>query len=208
SDHIVGHGQEFFAHACQLGLEGIISKRADAGYRSGRGRNWLKVKCSFHEEFVVVGFTDPAGGRKGFGSLLLGAHDGGELVYAGRVGTGFSDRQLQQLHRTLRGIEVKRSALDKPPADARNAHWVKPQLVAEVEFTERTRDGRLRHPTFRGLREDKDAAEIDLPTDIAVEDAMDASLEAVPARASGGAGRRRVPGEAEVAGIRITHPER
>jgi len=203
SDHIVGHGREFHAHACELGLEGIISKRADAGYRSGRGRSWLKVKCTDNQEFVIGGWTDPAGGRKGFGSLLLGAHDPqGRLLYAGRVGTGFSDRQLEQMHRTLRGIAADESPFEDPPTDVRKPHWVRPQLVAEVEFTERTRDGRLRHPTFRGLREDRDADEIALPGKVRLEEPLEEA--AAPARG----GTRRVPGEASVAGVRVSSPER
>jgi bifunctional non-homologous end joining protein LigD len=199
SDHLDGHGPEFHAQACQLGLEGIIAKRADAPYRAGRGRAWLKVKCTLHEEFVVCGFTDPAGGRKGFGSLLLAGHENGRLVYAGRVGTGFSDRLLEQLHRQLRAIETDRIPLDGKPPSLKGVHWVEPRLVAEVEFTERTRDGHLRHPTFRGLREDKEAEEVAMP---GIAD-MDEPAPA-PARAS----VRRAPGEAEVAGVRISNPGR
>ena len=200
SDHLTGHGPEFHGQACQLGLEGIIAKRANAPYRAGRGKAWLKVKCTLHEEFVVCGFTDPGGGRKGFGSLLLAGHENGRLVYAGRVGTGFSSRQLDQLHRQLKAIETGRSPLSGKPPSLKGVHWVEPALVAEVEFTERTRDGHLRHPSFRGLREDKEAREIGLPGIADMDE---------PATTKAGSGRvRRVPGEAEVAGVRISNPDR
>src|SRR5690606_4633201 len=126
--------------------------RGDAPYRSGRNRQWLKVKCTFHEEFVVGGFTPPGGARTGFGSLLLGAWENDAFRYAGRVGTGFSARQIDELHDRLRELDVKAKPFADDVPDARGARWVEPVLVIEVEFTERTRDGRLRHPVFRGVR--------------------------------------------------------
>lgn len=198
SDHIHGKGPAFFEQACTLGLEGIISKRADARYSSGRSRTWLKVKCTQHAEFVVGGFTKPAGARSGFGSLLLGAYENGEFVYAGRVGTGFSFRQLEDLHARLKKIERNASPFSETPRDVRGAHWVKPAMVIEVEFTERTRDGRLRHPTFRGLREDRDAEEIVMTGEAAMQSANIAEERT---------GKRRND-EAVVAGVRLTHPER
>lgn len=201
SDHIISNGPEFYEQACQLGLEGIISKRADGLYRGGRGRQWLKVKCTYHEEFVVSGYTEPGGQRSGFGSLLLGAYDSGRFVYAGRVGTGFSSSQISQLHRMLRKIETDRSPFHAQVPDVKQVHWVKPLLVVQVEFTERTRDGRLRHPTFRGLREDREPGEIRLTGAVDMQETATPEGDA-PARP------RRAPGEARVAGVRLTHPDR
>ncbi len=154
--YIVGQGPEFFAQACQSQLEGIICKRRDRPYRPGRSAEWLKVKCAHREEFVIGGYTQPEGSRIGFGALLLGYHDDqGHLLYAGRVGTGFSDALLEQLAEQLRSIEQKQSPfanLQGRTGQARGVRWVKPQLVAQVTFSEWTRDGRLRHPSFQGLR--------------------------------------------------------
>src|SRR4030095_4237770 len=144
-------GAKVLASASRMGLEGIISKRADAPYVSRREPTWRKSKCQQRQEFVVIGWTDPQGGRSGFGALLLGYHDDQKrLVYAGRVGTGFGDELLRDLHKQLKSL-----AIDKPPTDIdppqremRNAHWVKPQLVAEVRFTGWTPDGVLRHPAL------------------------------------------------------------
>lgn len=200
SDHIQGQGPEFFEQACQLGLEGIISKRANAHYRSGRGKQWLKVKCTQHQEFVVGGFTKPGGSRSGFGSLLLGAYKDEEFVYAGRAGTGFSRRQIDQVHALLRARETgTRPFIDDVP-NSRDAHWVKPELVIEVEFSERTRDGRLRHPVFRGLREDRDPREIALSGDI--------DMQEQPASETRTVARRSRTGDAMASGIRISNPDR
>ncbi|QTP58019.1 DNA ligase D [Billgrantia antri] len=160
SDHLDAQGAAFHERACQMGLEGIISKRADSHYRQKRSRDWLKVKCVSHEEFVIGGYTDPGGSRSGFGSLLMGAYGKQGLAYAGRVGTGFNNRLLEQLSATLQELEVKRSPFHGSVPDSRSVHWVRPEIVIEVEFTERTRDGRLRHPAFRGLREDRNPEEI------------------------------------------------
>ena len=160
SDHIDAQGAAFHERACQMGLEGIICKRSDSRYQQKRSRDWLKVKCISHEEFVVGGYTAPGGSRSGFGSLLIGAYGRKGLAYAGRVGTGFSNRLLAQLSATLQELEVKRSPFHDSVPDSRSAHWVRPELVIEVEFTERTCDGRLRHPAFRGLREDRNPEEI------------------------------------------------
>ncbi len=163
SDHVEGHGRAFHAQACQLRLEGIISKRREAPYRPGRGRDWLKVKCLQEQEFVVVGHTAPQGARTGFGALWLAAHDAaGRLVSVGKVGTGFDEATLTRLHRRLRALETTSPPVSNPPrgAAARGVRWVRPELVAQVAFTELTADGSLRHPTFRGLREDKPASEV------------------------------------------------
>ena len=157
SDHVAGSGPDFFAQACKLGLEGIVSKRADSSYRPVRSRDWQKVKCALRQEFVIGGYTDPQGSRTGFGALLLGVYDGDELRYCGKVGTGFDDATLGTLSGALEKIASDRPPFVNPPsgAEGRRAHWVAPRLVAEVSFTEWTRDGTLRHPSFPGLREDK-----------------------------------------------------
>jgi len=157
SDHVQGNGPTFFAEACRVGLEGIISKRADSRYRATRGRDWQKIKCEQRQEFVIGGYTDPQGARSGFGALLLGVYDRGDLRYCGKVGTGFNETLLASLSDALRKRATDRSPFVDPPtgAEGRRAHWVKPELVCEVRFTEWTRDGTLRHPSFEGLREDK-----------------------------------------------------
>ena len=163
SKHWMGRGKKLLAQACEGGLEGVIAKRVDAPYRSGRSRSWLKIKCSKGQEFVIGGFTDPAGARVGFGALLLGVHDeSGALRYAGRVGTGFSQSTLDDLYRRLEKHECRSTPFVNSPrgVSARRVHWVEPELVAEVVFTDWTSDGLLRHPSFRGLREDKPAGEI------------------------------------------------
>ncbi|HEX7046100.1 MAG TPA: DNA ligase D [Gammaproteobacteria bacterium] len=200
SDHIQGQGPAFFEQACELGLEGIISKRAHSHYRSGRNKQWLKVKCTQHREFVVGGFTPPGGSRDGFGSLLLGAYQNGNFIYAGRTGTGFSSQQIKQVHGMLSEREIDKSPFHDEVPDSRDARWVKPELVVEVEFTERTRDNRLRHPVFRGLREDRDPREIRMSTETDMNEATAINNAASPAP-------RRKSGAA-VAGVRITHPDR
>ena len=165
SDHMVGHGAEFFRGACELGAEGTVCKRAEAPYASGRGRTWLKVKCTARQEFVIGGYTAPAGARKHLGALLLGVYDeGGELRYAGKVGTGFDARSLGELAARLGPLEQPRAPFADPPrgSAARGVRWVRPELVAEVELVERTRAGRVRHAAFRGLREDKPAKQVKL----------------------------------------------
>jgi bifunctional non-homologous end joining protein LigD len=159
SEHVEGHGETVCARACKAGLEGIISKRSDSTYSSARTRAWLKVKCTNRQEFVVVGFTEPKGGRGGFGALLLGVHNGKGLTYAGKVGTGFSDALLRDTRRELDRLIRKEPTVDAGP-DGRHARWVEPKKVAEVVFTEWTDDGRLRHPAFVGFREDKPARQV------------------------------------------------
>jgi bifunctional non-homologous end joining protein LigD len=162
SDHIAGDGRQAFGEACRRGLEGLMVKQADSVYRSGRGRSWLKVKCGHQQEFVIGGFTDPSGSRRGFGALFLGVYEQDKLIYAGKVGTGFSDISLHEIHDKLVALEQARSPFVNPPTgyDARGAHWVKPTLVAEVRFAEWTNEGILRQPSFQGLRYDKSAKAI------------------------------------------------
>ncbi len=152
---------DLVASACKIGFEGVIGKRADAPYRSGRSSQWIKLKCSQRQEFVVSGFTEPQGGRSGLGALLLGVHDAkGALLYAGKVGTGFTDDALQRLRAQLEPLVQKRCPFSAQPADARKVHWLKPTLVAEVAFAEWTQDGHIRHSVFKGLRTDKPAHSI------------------------------------------------
>jgi DNA ligase D-like protein (predicted ligase) len=177
TQHRDADGEDYFAQACAAGWEGLIAKRADAPYQSGRTHDWLKFKCERGQELVVGGWTDPHGSRTGFGALLLGyyraadastgsgpPHESG-LVYAGKVGTGFDQALLAALTEQLESITVDRSAYDEStlptaPAFRRGVHWVEPVLVAEVGFAEWTRDGQLRHPRFLGLRTDKDPREV------------------------------------------------
>jgi bifunctional non-homologous end joining protein LigD len=161
SEHVRGHGAAVLERACALGAEGIISKLRTSPYEARRTRTWLKIKCSHRQEFVVLGYTDPEGSRTGFGALLLGVYeDEGRLVFSGQVGTGFSEETLHELTELLKQREIQTSPLASTPRDLKRAHWVRPDLVAEVEFTEWTGDGRLRHPSFKGLRVDKPAADV------------------------------------------------
>jgi bifunctional non-homologous end joining protein LigD len=160
STHRSQHGTAFYQAACAQGWEGLIAKRADSAYQPGsRSKAWLKFKCVDRQEMVVGGFTDPQGSRQGFGALLLGYHEDGRLRYAGKVGTGFDDATLRDLHARLRQLEQPDTPFDEPVRE-RGAHWVAPRLVCEVGFTEWTADGKLRHPRFLGLRDDKDPADI------------------------------------------------
>jgi bifunctional non-homologous end joining protein LigD len=148
--------------ACRDGWEGLIAKRADAPYRPGRSRDWLKLKCLARQELVIGGWTDPKGARSGLGSLLVGYHDDddGALVFAGKVGTGFDEATLRDLGRRLEPLSTPRCPFDRDRPTGRGLHWVEPVLVAEVGFSEWTGTGRLRHPRFLGLRSDKDPAEV------------------------------------------------
>jgi bifunctional non-homologous end joining protein LigD len=161
SPHRNEHGEKLFREACRQGLEGLIAKRADSPYRSeARSRDWLKLKCHAEQELVIGGFTAPKGSRTDFGALLVGYWEGERLRYAGKVGTGFGRETLETLGRRLRELERG----DPPFADVhpipRGTHWVEPELVAQIGFSEWTRDGRLRHPRYLGLRDDKPAREV------------------------------------------------
>lgn len=147
-------GAELLAEACGRGWEGLIAKRADGPYRTRRSPDWLKLKCARGQEFVIGGFTEPAGSRVGLGALLLGHYDGDRLRYAGKVGTGFDRRTLLELRGRLDALRRESSPFTGAVREAR-ARWVEPELVAQVAFTEWTRDGMLRHPRYLGLREDK-----------------------------------------------------
>jgi bifunctional non-homologous end joining protein LigD len=163
STHRNEAGEAMFAEACRKGWEGVIAKRADSPYRTSRSRDWLKFKCEHGQELVIGGWTDPKGSRAEFGALLMGYFDaGGELRFAGKVGTGFDGDLLAEIAAKLRGL-----ATDEPPFADHDSirplgdrHWVRPELVGEVGFTEWTADGRLRHPRFLGLRDDKPARKV------------------------------------------------
>jgi bifunctional non-homologous end joining protein LigD len=202
SDHQLGRGRDFFGSASRFGLEGIVSKRPESRYRSGRGTNWLKIKCGASDEFVVAGYTDPAGERAGFGALLLGYFTPQKkLVYAGKVGTGFSDKTLETLGRALSGLERKKPTVALPEeVSPDDVHWVEPKLVAEVRYGEWTIDGVLRHSSFIGLREDKAPEEVVL--DPASAARRDAAADAPPAPAIAR------DGSAVVDGVRVTHAAR
>jgi bifunctional non-homologous end joining protein LigD len=153
------HGEELFRQACARGWEGLIAKRASSPYVHGRSGDWLKLKCSHQQELVIGGYTLPQGSRKHFGALLVGYHENGELRYAGKVGTGFSEQVLRSLGAKLEALRVDRCPFSRDGLP-RRARWVEPRLVGEFAFSEWTRDGKLRHPRFLGLRDDKPAAEV------------------------------------------------
>jgi bifunctional non-homologous end joining protein LigD len=190
SEAIAANAAEVMRLACRWGLEGLIAKRLDAPYESRRSRTWLKLKCRPRDEWVIGGYTEPEGSRVGLGALLLGAYEDGKLVYRGRVGTGFGDATLAKLVARLAPLEQRASPFSAPPGyHPRKAtiHWVKPILVAEVEYTEITDQGIVRQASFVGLREDKPARKIATPQPPAPPPRDDLAV---------------------VAGVRITHPER
>jgi bifunctional non-homologous end joining protein LigD len=200
SDHIQGNGDIVFEQACRLGLEGIVSKRADSAYVQKRTRNWLKVKCLERQEFVIGGYTEPSGSRQGFGALLLGYYNGRSgLVFAGRVGTGFKEKVLADLSGRFQKRERSNPPFANPPTgrEAKGVHWIAPELVAEVEFSEWTEDGVLRQPVFKGLREDKEPRKVvrERPQSWSTPESW---ASGPPARSAAG----------RVAGIKLTNPER
>ncbi len=209
SDHMEGATPEMRARACAMNLEGIICKRADAPYRSGRGRDWLKVKCQGREEFIILGYTPPKGNRTGLGAILLGFYaPDGKLHYAGACGTGFDDKTLTYLAKRLdspRADPPKHLILTDEPPPA-NATWIRPELIAEVQYTAWSGAGRLRHPVFLGLREDKkpEAVIRDVP------DPEAPRHELGPRRTAPRIVTARKPAArgADIGAIRLTHPDR
>jgi bifunctional non-homologous end joining protein LigD len=161
SDHIEGNGPKFFKQACELGIEGIVSKLADSFYESTRSRNWQKVKCLKRQEFVIAGYTLSDKGLP-FSSLVLGVYDKGTLIYAGRAGTGFSNQQRVELKKMLDKIARPTKPFKVIPRDPglRRAVWAEPKLVGEVAFAEWTDENVIRHPSFQGLREDKSPKDV------------------------------------------------
>lgn len=158
--HRIGSGEAFLQEACEKGWEGLIAKRADAPYVTGRSKSWLKFKCSKEQEFVVGGYTDPQGSRVGFGALLVGYYEDKELRYAGKVGTGYNTPLLLALTERMAPLERDGSPFAGKPPARKAVHWVKPKIVVQVGFSEWTRDGRLRHPRFLGVRDDKAPKEV------------------------------------------------
>src|SRR4051794_12378802 len=160
TEQVTGDGAALLAQACADGWEGLIAKRVGTPYVSTRSRDWLKLKCTRAQEFVIGGFTAPRGSRTGLGALLVGHFDGERLRYAGKVGTGFTRATLRELSDQLAPLVRETSPFEPEKAIPRAATWVEPELMAQVAFMEWTSDGRLRHPSFQGLRFDKPAPEV------------------------------------------------
>ncbi|WKZ33208.1 MAG: DNA ligase D [Thermodesulfobacteriota bacterium] len=207
SGHVEGKGPEFFEHACTYRIEGIISKKRDSSYVEGRSRSWLKTKCLLRDEFVIGGYTEPGGERKsGFGALLIGAYDrDGNLIYCGRVGTGFNERSISEVWERLKPLETAAPPFQDPPtgAEAKGVHWVRPELVAEVEYRQRTAEGVLRHASFQGLREDKPAREVVAEDPLRAKEAVGPTEERLAPSPPADPGPVRV-----IKSVRVTNPGR
>ncbi len=194
SEHVAGRGAQIFAQACKAGLEGIVSKKSDAPYVVGRQKNWLKVKCVLRQEFIILGFKDARKGERALGALYLGYRKSGVLHYAGKVGTGFSMKSARDLRERLGGMTLEKPVLSRaataglPAGEWRSIQWVEPTLLCEVAFTEWTQDGHIRHPSFQGIREDKDAREVTKETSLKTATKAKSAMV--------------------LNGIAITHPER
>jgi bifunctional non-homologous end joining protein LigD len=198
-DHVLGRGEELFREICKAGGEGLIAKRADAPYRGDRSKNWLKVKCTQRQEFVIVGWSE-SDKRRGFRSLLLASRDKKALTYVGKVGTGFSERLIEELMERMEPLAVDKAAVEVPRPDRKGAHWIRPDLVAEINFTEFTDEGILRHPSFIALREDKPARDVVREVPQHVEEAMKQPKRTTARKPKGKT--------AEDIGIEISSPER
>lgn len=161
SNHVRELGEKQFSIARRKKLEGIMAKRIDSTYQPGkRSTDWLKLKISREQEVVIAGFTDPQRSRKYFGSILLGAYENGRLIYIGKCGTGFNEEMLRSLYKKMKSLASKTSPFSDEVGLRQTIHWIKPELVCEVKFTEWTKDGSMRHPAFLGLRMDKKAKEV------------------------------------------------
>ena len=173
SDHAMGHGADVFAEACAAGLEGIVSKKGDASYVAGRQKSWLKTKCVQRQEFIILGFSSVRTGKRALGALYLGYHKDGAIRYAGKVGTGFSMQRARELAALFHKFAIQKPTLTRAETEGvaapewRSIRWIKPVLLCEVAFTEWTQDGRIRHPSFKGLRQDKDARDVKKETSVA-----------------------------------------
>jgi bifunctional non-homologous end joining protein LigD len=214
-EHVVGNGPRAFADACRAGLEGIVSKRREGLIRSGRSPEWTKTKCVQRQELVIGGFTEPRGARTGIGALLVGHYAGDRLVWAGKVGTGFAGATALALRARLDALEQPGCPFTPPVPGklGREAHWVRPDLVAEVAFTEWTAAGKIRHPSFQGLREDKPARQVRREIAAAAPPPTPAKRRAAPARtAARPSTRSRAAASASatptVAGVAITSADR
>ncbi|MGC3967737.1 MAG: DNA ligase D [Pirellulales bacterium] len=210
SDHVVGDGVKMLAGACRRGLEGIVSKRSASSYEHHRSGAWLKIKCHGRQELIVAGYTAPQRTRTGFGALLLGYFDERrQLRYAGKVGTGFNEQMLRDLKRRLDKLHTPECPFAERPLDARRGRvtWVEPKLVAEIEFTEWTDDGALRHPSFQGLRDDKEAGEV-MRERRATKTSAKPRLRKAQRKPSKEAAIKRPSGDSEVGGVRISHADR
>jgi bifunctional non-homologous end joining protein LigD len=165
SKHMAGDGKAMLAEACKLGIEGIVSKQISAPYRSGRRGDWLKAKCVRTDEFVVVGYLESSALKNAIGALVLSYYDANKFIYAGRVGTGFSHATARKLWNTLQRHRTNASALSTKldGSQERDVQWVKPELVAQIEYRTWTGDGLLRHASFKGLREDKKPRQVSRP---------------------------------------------
>jgi len=165
SDHTIGNGPLVFKNACKHNLEGIVSKEISSTYSQNRSQQWLKVKCNKRQEFVIGGYTAPQGTREYFGSLLLGFYaTNKKFVYCGHVGTGFTQKSLAAVHKLLQKNQTSKMPFSSKPPTLKNVTWVKPKILVEVEFSQWTQEGRLRHPSFKGLRKDKSPTEVTLET--------------------------------------------
>ncbi|KAB0503720.1 DNA ligase D [Pseudomonas moorei] len=213
SDSFDEEPQALLNSACQMRMEGLIGKRLGSPYVSRRSSDWIKLKCKHRQEFVIVGFTDPKGSRSAFGALLLGLHDrdSGELRYAGKVGTGFTEATLASIHDQLKPLKTKKPAVVNPPegGEFKTVHWLKPRLLAEVAFAEITKDGSVRHAVFHGLRDDKPAKDITEERATTVKTAPEKKSSVVkPAAAT----KNTDPAPSQIGldkgKVRITHPDR
>jgi bifunctional non-homologous end joining protein LigD len=198
-DHVIGRGGALLEEVCKQGGEGIVSKKASAAYSGTRTRNWLKVKCIQRQEFVIIGWSE-SDKRLGFRALLLAAKDGGKLTYVGKVGTGFNAKLIQELMARMEPLAIDKMPAEVPRPDRKGAHWIEPKLVAEINFSEFTDDGILRHPSFVALREDKPAKDVvkEVPKHLSAK-------EAKPKRSRS---KKTALASAEDFGIEISSPER
>jgi bifunctional non-homologous end joining protein LigD len=232
SEHIEAKASELLDTACNMRVEGLIGKRADSSYQSGRTRDWIKLKCLQRQEFVIGGYTDASNKNvRAIGALLLGVHDEqGNLRYAGKVGTGFTQRSAVELHEKLQPLQTAKSSfadrIRQSQVRQSQVHWVKPALLAEIEFSAWTDDGHIRHSSFQGLRTDKPAAAITREMAAHIDDnvisperepqvsskrkvsAMKTTAKTAPAQRARATRSTAARNHAEVAGIAISHPDR